>query len=164
MKTFALYHHPQKGYEAVKQGFSWPGFLFTWIWAFVKKLPVIGVVLLLVLIPLRVLMETREPALVALGAIGILVVVFVVGFGGNQWRENKLPDRGYQLAEILQAENPEAAIARMIQREAVSRNSPGEAGHFCEHCGKPTSDSASFCQFCGKAKALAQRSVEVTLR
>lgn len=128
MKTFALYHHPQMGYEAVKQGFSWPGFWFTWIWAFVKKLYGIGVVLLMSLIVLRVLIETRELALVWLGAVGSLVVVLIVGFQGNSWRENKLMDRGYQQVETLQAENAEAAIARLIQREAVTTGSSAEAG------------------------------------
>ncbi|HEY7617571.1 MAG TPA: hypothetical protein VH744_12260 [Terriglobales bacterium] len=135
MKTFVLYHHPQLGYEAVKQGFSWPGFWFTWIWAFVKKLPGIGAVLLMAVILFPVLMETREPALVALGAMGILVVVLVVGLGGTTWRENKLIKRGYQLVATLQAEDPGVAIASMIEREA-SGVSPDEAGHSGSFCGE----------------------------
>lgn len=142
MKTFVLYHHPQLGYEAVKQGFSWPGFWFTWIWAFVKKLPGIGAALLIAVIVLPVLLETREPALVAVGVMGTFVAVLAVGIGGNTWRENKLIRRGYKLVDTLQAENPEVAIARMIEREA-SGNAPGEAGHICEHCGKPISGSGS---------------------
>ena len=32
MKQIDVYSHPVHGFEAVKNGFSWPGFFFTWIW------------------------------------------------------------------------------------------------------------------------------------
>ena len=38
MKTFKVYEHEIYGYEAVKQGFSWPALFFGFIWALVKKL------------------------------------------------------------------------------------------------------------------------------
>jgi len=158
MRNFALYHHPQRGYEAVKQGFSWPGFWFTWIWAFVKRLYVIAVVLLVGLVLLRVLVETREPGLVWLGAVGALVVALGVGFKGNDWRESSLVNRGYQLMDTLQAENPDVAINRLVQMRGIQNPgiSPGEEGFsFCEHCRNRISDSALFCQFCGNAKQRA---------
>ena len=49
MRTFDVYKHRTQGYEAVKQGFSWPAFFFTRIWAFVKKLWLHGIVGLVVL-------------------------------------------------------------------------------------------------------------------
>ena len=53
MHKYNVYKHPIIGYEAIKQGFSWPGFFFTWIWAFVKKLWADGVILLLVTVILQ---------------------------------------------------------------------------------------------------------------
>ena len=50
MKTFKIYEHPAGNREAVKQGWSWPGFFFGPIWAFVKKMWGLGGVLLLVVI------------------------------------------------------------------------------------------------------------------
>jgi hypothetical protein len=38
MKTFKVFKHPTLGYQAVKIGFSWPGFLFSVIWLLMKKL------------------------------------------------------------------------------------------------------------------------------
>ena len=38
MKTFHVFKHPVEGFQAVKEGFSWPAFLFTGFWAFVKKM------------------------------------------------------------------------------------------------------------------------------
>jgi len=155
MRNFALYHHPHRGYEAVKQGFSWPGFWFTWLWAFVKGLYVTGVVLLVAVVLLRVLAETREPGLVWLAALGTLVVALGVGFKGNDWRETSLVNRGYQLMDTLQAENPDVAVNRLVQMRGIqnSGNVTGEGGRsFCERCGDRISDNALFCQFCGNPR------------
>jgi len=154
MRNFAIYHHPHRGYEAVKQGFSWPGFWFTWIWAFVKKLPVLGVVLLVGLVLLRVLMETREPVYVWLGAIATIVIAVTVGIKGNEWRENSLLGRGYQLMDTLPADNPDVAINKLVQMKGnQNMGSPTEVGgEFCEHCGQRIAQTALFCQFCGYAR------------
>ncbi|MFH1007349.1 MAG: hypothetical protein V1800_07605 [Candidatus Latescibacterota bacterium] len=37
-EKFVVFSHPVQGYEAVKEGFSYPGFLFTFVWALYKKL------------------------------------------------------------------------------------------------------------------------------
>lgn len=37
MKTYKIFKNPTGQYEAVKQGWSWPAFLFGGIWACVKK-------------------------------------------------------------------------------------------------------------------------------
>lgn len=34
MAMYSVYRHPELGYETVKEGFSWPGFFLTFIWAF----------------------------------------------------------------------------------------------------------------------------------
>ena len=39
MKTFDVYQNRQGDTQAVKKGWSWPGFFFTWVWCFVKGLP-----------------------------------------------------------------------------------------------------------------------------
>jgi hypothetical protein len=38
MKTFNVFKHPDKGFEAVKVGFSWPAFFFGILWMIAKKL------------------------------------------------------------------------------------------------------------------------------
>jgi len=47
MKTFDLYRHPTVGYEAVKRGFSWPGFFIGAIWALSKRMWLGGTLLLI---------------------------------------------------------------------------------------------------------------------
>src|SRR3989337_3893601 len=48
MKTFDLYRHPTLGYEAVKRGFSWPGFFITPLWALSKRMWLGGALLLVI--------------------------------------------------------------------------------------------------------------------
>lgn len=38
MTTYHVYVSARQGGEAIREGFSWPGFLLTWIWAFDKRL------------------------------------------------------------------------------------------------------------------------------
>jgi len=38
MKVFKVYKHPVSGYEAVKVGFSWPGFFWIVTWLLWKRL------------------------------------------------------------------------------------------------------------------------------
>jgi len=121
MRTFAVYHHPREGYEAVKQGFSWPGFWFPVIWPFLKKLYTTAIALLIGLFLLRIL--PSEAQLTVFAVLAVLVSL-IVGFKGNEWRATSLRGRGYRLAETLQAESPKAANARAIQLEAAKGISP----------------------------------------
>jgi len=123
MHTFEVYHHIEKGHEAVKKGFSWPGFFFGAIWAFVKGLPGIGVVLIIVALVLRVFEAGAgsNPGGMFFVVILYLAVPLVVGFQGNDWRRSKLTEGGYKLATTVEAEDPDAAIA------AVTGNSTAGA-------------------------------------
>ena len=48
MKSYRIFKHPAGHIEAVKQGWSWPGLFFTFIWAFIKRLWAVGGVVLAV--------------------------------------------------------------------------------------------------------------------
>ena len=103
MYKYNVYKHPILGYEAIKQGFSWPGFLFTWIWAFVKKLWVVGVFLLVaVLLSNGVGFDLASDGGVSalIGLIVTLIPMIIAGMKGNGWRESSMLPRGYQLDSI----------------------------------------------------------------
>jgi Protein of unknown function (DUF2628) len=116
MRTWSVYRHPIKGYEAVKDGFSWPGFFFTWIWAFVKGLVGMGFLLLGAVVVMNILSaageETRNPGLSVLSVVLGLAAVLVTGFNGNKWREKALARKGYEFLEKVQADSPEAATSK----------------------------------------------------
>ena len=103
MKHYKIFANPQGSYEAVKQGWSWPAFFFTWIWAIVKKMwwPVVGVLIAVFALALFI---------AALADVVIIVISMIFGIFGNKWRENNLPTRRYDYKETVNAETPEGAI------------------------------------------------------
>ena len=119
MKTYKIFVNPQGTGEAVKQGWSWPGFFFNIIWALIKKMWVLGGVLLFIFIGLGVVEGTVEVSSGKEAASGLnvitsilnIVVSVVFGVNGNKWREKNLLSRGYEYQDTVEAQNPEAAIA-----------------------------------------------------
>lgn len=131
MRTFKVFEHQARGFEAVKVGFSWPCFFFGLIWALVKKLwalaaAVAGVTAVVTVMDL------------AIGSIAFSMLInlaFMVGWimlaaHGNQIRESVLYERGYRLVTELQADSPADAIARAVRpdRTRVSPRTDGSVG------------------------------------
>ena len=103
MKQFSMLQHPALGYEVVKDGWSWPAFFFTWIWAFVKRLWLVGLIILLVGMALSTVAE--------LWLVGELIISIVMGVNGNKLRVNRLRDSGYEQVAIVAAKTPDGALA-----------------------------------------------------
>jgi len=100
MKTYKIFSH-QGQKVAIKQGWSWPAFVVSWIWSFSKGLTVagiIGLVFNLITIPLA-------------GA-PYLIVAVVFGSKGNKWWEAKLLKSGFTLTGSVQANNPQEAVLK----------------------------------------------------
>jgi hypothetical protein len=116
MKTFRVFKHPALGYQAVKVGFSWPGFLFPAIWLLIKKLwwhalIVISSIILLTFIEMF-FNNAQTSVMVLLVEVGIYVLV---GVSGNEWRVIDLQAQSYELIDTLQAETPHAAIGKIAE-------------------------------------------------
>ena len=115
MKYFDVYKHPIQGYEAIKRGFSWPAFLFTVFWAFVKKMwglgfAFIGVILILSFGALIFTQDEFGDGDVFMWLVQLVFYV-VVGVKGNEWRRDNLVKRGFDRLDTVAAETPDAAIA-----------------------------------------------------
>src|ERR1041385_802724 len=98
-RTFEIFRHPLRDLKAVKSGFSWPGFFFTWIWAFVSRLWILGGLLFLVslvfgLLPFLLSFQSPFETRVLLTFLG-LVVQIITGLKGNSWKSDALQHRGY---------------------------------------------------------------------
>ena len=116
MKTFDVYNHPVLGYEAVKQGFSWPALFLTVIWVFFKKMwgnggVFLGVFCLLYIGAVAFGAEGGETGIVLMNLLALALCVFV-GFKGNDWRRSDLSRRGFDNLTTVQAETPDAAIGK----------------------------------------------------
>ena len=103
MKQFAILQHPALGYEVVKMGWSWPACFFTWIWAFLKRLWLVGVIVLLAGLALSSLPE--------IWLVGELIISIVMGVKGNELRVMRLRDSGYEQVATVAAKTPDGALA-----------------------------------------------------
>ena len=131
MKTYKIFKNPTGQYEAVKQGWSWPAFFFEGIWACVKKIWGLGIVLIILAlfafapIPISVTdtgeMEISGSAIfLIIIKLASLIIKFILGAYGNELREKNLISRGYQYqkkdTEFIIAQNPQMAIIQYISK------------------------------------------------
>jgi hypothetical protein len=110
LREFEIFSKPSLPSVAVKRGFSWPGFFFSWIWAFVKGLWVPGIVLLGIGLTIGLFQRsilTADPLLIILPA---LVLAVTVGVRGNAWRSRKLERAGYDFAGLVEARSGASAV------------------------------------------------------
>lgn len=112
-KTFKVFSNGRQTF-AVKQGWSWPGFFFSWIWAFTKSLHVAGALALVVFIIAGALNSGKSDPTPGDTACSLVCLVLIIFFGakGNQWWENRLSKNGYALRGEVKASNPTDAISQ----------------------------------------------------
>lgn len=133
MTSYHVYYNDRLGGEAIQEGFSWPGFLLTWIWAFDKRLWKTGIGLLLLQSALIGLFYAGRVADAPLWVVGALLVDLLsrvfVGLQGSYWRENSMDRRGFIFEATVQAETARAAIGRteLAGATAPALGSPGIA-------------------------------------
>ena len=105
----------QKHLELVKEGFSWPAFLFDVFWALYHRTWSAFLVL--------------ATALCVGGGIGywqlistpiLLLVLFgwriLVGFHGNDWRRTVLERRGFRMLDVVTGADDMSAARRFFDR------------------------------------------------
>ena len=105
MNQYSILQHPTRGLEAVKNGWSWPAFLFTWIWAFAKRLYLIGWIALL-----AVMLLSSVPIPEA-WLVGNLIISIAMGAKGNELRVKRLRESGYEDVATVEARTPDGALA-----------------------------------------------------
>ena len=96
---------------AVKRGFSWSGFFFSFIWALSRGLWLHGGIIIAVAAAICAvdwIFFNGNPWLsVLLG----LVVNVAVGVRGNSWRSRELESDGYEFTSLIEARSPASAVA-----------------------------------------------------
>lgn len=123
MKKFDVFELQDGSYRAIKYGFNWPSFFFTWIWCFfVARLYGWGCVWIGVIF-LGAVLGSVENQMVRSNPEGALLLSFVdiaaiIGFGiyfsynANNFRRRKYIENGYtRLCEKIQAPNRDKAIS-----------------------------------------------------
>ena len=107
MKQFEIYTSPIGEIQVVKDGFSWPGFFFSWIWAFIAKLWIPASIMMVVSFALAPFYAS-------------VIVTFFSGFWGNDWRRSNLLERGFKLTSTVEASSGEHA--RYLLAEQSNQN------------------------------------------
>ena len=121
MKQFKIYVNPQGYYEAVKQGWSWPAFFFSFIWAMVKKMWGLGVSVFIGFFVFGFIVGVSESGAGGDALINIVSIIanIIFGINGNKWRENNLSKRGYEYKDTVTAANTEAAVALYVKENYI---------------------------------------------
>tara|TARA_R110002096_G_scaffold194791_10_gene377226 strand:- start:12654 stop:13049 length:396 start_codon:yes stop_codon:yes gene_type:complete len=128
MDDYNIYSNPQGTLEAVKQGWSWPGFFFNSIWALVKKMWLLGGALTAIFIVLALfipfsLIPTMSSMDIFINILSLIVSI-VFGIKGNEWREANLQSRGYEFKGTVRAQNGEGAIATYFKDPSNVESTP----------------------------------------
>ncbi|NOS71725.1 MAG: DUF2628 domain-containing protein [Verrucomicrobia bacterium] len=109
-REFHIFTNPSASPVAVKNGFCWPGFFLTWIWAFARGLWLPGSFLLVI--------NAAVLSFVFFGFEGSQVVSILLGLGaqvavglkGNVWRIKKLEQSGFGFVGVVSAGSVSEAI------------------------------------------------------
>jgi hypothetical protein len=102
----------------VKEGFSWPAFLFGPLWALANRMWLVAVALVVGLFALGLVLDALGVADVVETVISIAIAV-LIGAHGNDWRRRALNRRGYREAGVVAARALDDALARYLDAEPV---------------------------------------------
>lgn len=126
MKTFLVFEHLDGRIEAVKDGFSFPGFVCGGFWLMWHRMWGAGAIALISGFGVYVLLPSPEGFIYGVpyghkfGLADVLniCVCAVVGALGNHWRCSSLGDRGFEHVGTEHAATPDGAKAAYLRRDA----------------------------------------------
>lgn len=123
MKQFKVFKHPAGEVQAVKQGWCWPAFFFSFIWAMVAKMWALGVGLLVAILVLGFALGLSGAGDGADALINVVSIItnIIFGINGNAWREKNLLSRGFELKDTVTAANKDGAVALFIKGASAAQ-------------------------------------------
>ena len=115
MKGYKIFEHPDGKVEVVKQGWSWPAFVFTFFWLLVKRMWVLAGIIfasfLIIVFIGGVAGGAIEKSLDEILSIANIMIMVVFGLKGNNLKEKNLLSRGFDFRTTLTASNHDGAVA-----------------------------------------------------
>jgi hypothetical protein len=115
MSEYKIFSDPRESYDAVKQGWSWPAFMFTFWWALIKKMYVLAFSIIALNTAIYLIQRNadlniglREHTWLFILTLGITTLL---GVYGNRWRERNLLSRGYNYLSTHKASDDQDAIS-----------------------------------------------------
>jgi len=102
-------------YVAVKKGWSWPAFFFTWIWGVYKQLWLHAIALFgLFFLTIVLAQPAKEAAEAYLAGIPFIAARFAGGLAGNVWVYENLLSKGFSRVSIVQAGDAQWAVRNFL--------------------------------------------------
>jgi hypothetical protein len=95
----------------LEEGFCWPAFFFSFLWALWHRLWLVAFLLVLAILAIETAMSQLGASDAVHGAVTLGVAVFV-GASANDWRRRDLAKQGYRLTDIVAAGDEDAACRR----------------------------------------------------
>lgn len=119
IKQYKIFQHQDGTVKAVKQGWSWPAFFFSFIWAILKKMYLTGIALFFLSFLLGTIVGHLNLGQKGDTMINIISIAISIIFGlkGNEWWEAMLYRRGFEAKALLEAVTPQAALALFYQQK-----------------------------------------------
>jgi len=121
MKLYAVHlrRHgldPDRDVVVVKEGFCWPAFLFSFLWALWHRLWLAAALILLAegALSLAVYLTRPDPASQAVLSLALAVII---GFVAADVRQYTLSRRGFAFSGVVAGDDPDQAYHRYLVRE-----------------------------------------------
>jgi len=111
---------PDREAVLIREGFAFWAGLLTVLWALRHRLWFWAILLLAVQVAIAWAVDAVAPAPAVIAALcGALFLL--VGFAAPDWRRTGLARRGWVLADIVAAPDPDEALRRFLIKEAAPR-------------------------------------------
>ncbi len=104
---------PDRDVVLVKEGFSWPAFVFGPLWALTRRLWLAAAVFALILVGSEMVMRAFVRDEIAM-TILTLILSATFGWVGNDLRRRKLERRGFAFRGVVAGGDIDAALARFL--------------------------------------------------
>ncbi len=107
---------PDRDLLVVKEGFSWPAFFLSFLWALWHRLWVPAAVIFLAGTAIGLAGTKLHLDPLSQGALS-LGLAAIVGYLGNDLRRRRLERLGYALADVSSGDDADAALRRYLDAE-----------------------------------------------
>lgn len=114
------FSHRESDPVLIKEGYSWPAFLFGPLWMLIHRLWLAFVALVVITLIIGVAADAFGIGPIPQGIVSLAIAV-LVGAHGNDMRRYGLARRGYRDGGVVAARNIDEGLARFIDAEPPVR-------------------------------------------
>jgi len=107
---------PDRDVALVKEGFCWPAFFLSFVWALWHRLWLAAALFVAVqgAVNLGIYLFRPDPLSQGVVSLGLAVII---GFVANDFRQKKLTDQGFALSAVVNGKDTNQAYRRFLDHE-----------------------------------------------